>query len=163
MSRGAAVVMVAAVLVGLAVAAGIVLVGTQGDDAPALTGQAVRSPSDERAPEAEDPSSQGLDQAERVARAFLDGYLPLIYAQPGTEAEDVRHVTPRLLAQLRAQRVPPAQAALRPDLERVTVAHEGANGALAVAHVKDSTITYPLIFHLEDTPQGWLVTRIGGD
>lgn len=163
MNRRAAVVMVAAVLVGLAAAGAVVLVGTSGGDDSALTGQAVRGPGDDPGPEAEDPSSQGLDQAERVARAFLADYLPLIYAQPDVTAEDVGHVTPELRAELRAQRVPPGQAALRPRLQRVTVAREGTTGALAVAHVKDSALTYPLIFHLEETPQGWLVTRIGGD
>lgn len=165
MSRAAALVTAIAVLIGLAAAGGVILVADRSDDKQGRTPQAGRSPTDERAPEAETPGVDGLPAIDRATRRFLAGYLPLIYGQPGASPAQLRSASPRLIAQLQADpgRVPPGQAALRPTLERVAVVRDGPYKALATAQIRDSASpAYPLIFHLEDTQSGWLVTRLGG-
>lgn len=105
-----------------------------------------------------------LAAADRAIREFLTGYLPLIYAQPGASVEKLPNASPALLAGLRADpgRVPPGQAALTPELQGVSTIGDGPDRALAVARVKDSAgFLFPLTFRLEDTLDGWLVTRIG--
>jgi hypothetical protein len=119
----------------------------------------------EGAPELERHDPGELPAVERAARRFLSGYLPLIYAEPGATVDELHSASPRLVARLNAQpgRVPPAQAALTPRVERVTVLSEGRISALATAHIKDSSApAYPLVFHLQKHGGVWLVTRIGG-
>lgn len=164
MSRTALLIVGGAVLVGLALVGGVTLISLD-DDEPTSVPQAGRPATDERAPEAEDHSVGELPDVEAAARRFLAGYLPLIYGKPGASVDRLRSASPRLIARLKAEpgRVPPGQAALTPRLERVSVIADGTISALATAHVKDSSApAYPLVFHLQKTPEGWVVTRIGG-
>lgn len=161
MSRTAVIVVGLAAIVGLALAGGIALISSEdGTQKP----QAGRSPTSERAPEAEDHSVGELPAAETAARRFLAGYLPLIYGKRGATVDDLRSASPRLIAAIRAEggHVTPAQSQRTPRLQRVTVI-EDSTGVLATAQIKDSpSPAYPLVFHLQDTPEGWVVTRIGG-
>jgi len=160
MTRTVAIILVAGILVLAVVAGAIAIISTNGDDAPKS-----RHPStSERAPEAENHSVGELPAVERAARRFLSGYLPLIYGRRGATVDDLRSATPQLIEHLRNEggRVTPAQAALHPRLERVTVTLDSTTRALAVAQIKDSpSPAYPLTFQLADTPQGWVVTEIG--
>jgi hypothetical protein len=161
-SRTTLVIVVLAALVGIALAGGMVLISS--DDDGTQKPQAGRSPTSERAPEAEDHSVGELPAAETAARRFLAGYLPLIYGKRGATVDDLRSASPRLIAAIRAEggHVTPAQSQRTPRLQRVTVIEE-STGVLATAQIKDSpSPAYPLVFHLQDTPEGWVVTRIGG-
>ncbi len=163
MTRSRLVVLTVAA-VGVLLAGGGVLIAVQDDGTPG-TPAASRSPSGERAPEAEDHSAGDLPVVERAARRFLAGYLPLIYGKPGAAIDDLRSASPRLIAALRAEggHVTPAQAERTPRLQRVSVIKDGAIAALATAQIKDSpSPAYPLVFHLQQTAAGWVVTRIGG-
>lgn len=123
-----------------------------------------RSPSSERAPEAESTGDQDLPSVERSARAFLSGYLPLIYGRDGATPAQLRDASPSLVAELERDpgRVPPGQAALTPRVVRVAVVREGTGRALASVQIDDQSATaYVLNLRLEDTLSGWLVTRIG--
>ena len=161
MSRTAVIVVGLAAIVGLALAGGIALISSEdGTQKP----QAGRSPTSERAPEAEDHSVGELPAAETAARRFLAGYLPLIYGKRGATVDDLRSASPRLIAAIRAEggHVTPAQSQRTPRLQRVTVI-EDSTGVLATAQIKDSpSPAYPLVCPLQDTPEGWVVTRIGG-
>ena len=162
MTRTTVIVVTLAAIVGLALAGGVVLVNS--DDSP-QTPQDDRAPTDERAPEAEDHSVGDLPAVEAAARRFLAGYLPLVYGKPGASIDRLRSASPRLLARLRSEgaRVTPAQAERTPRLERVAVIEEGEISALATAQIKDSASpAYPLVLHLQDSADGWVVTRIGG-
>jgi hypothetical protein len=157
------IVTVLAAVVGLALAGGVVLVGR--DDSSTQAPQAGRSPTSERAPEAENHSAGDLPTAEAAARRFLGGYLPLVYGKPRATIDDLRNASPRLLRELRGEggHATPAQTQRTPHVQRVTVIKEGEIGALATAQIKDSpSPAYPLVFHLQDSPDGWVVTRIGG-
>lgn len=160
-------VIAAAVVIGLVAAVAVVVVGTRSTDEPDVRPAAQEQrwpPSSERAPEAEDPGDDGLGEVDRAARRFLAGYLPLIYAQPGASPEDLDSAAPALIAELAAQpgRVPPGQAALEPDLERLSVVRDGPGRALAVAQINDGPApSYSLSFYLQETDDAWLVTRIG--
>lgn len=165
MTRTALLIVGGALLVGLALVGGVTLIGSSANDEPEQAPQSGRAATDERAPEAEDHSAGELPDVEAAARRFLAGYLPLIYGKPGASVDRLRSASPRLIARLKADpgRVPPGQAALTPRLERVSVTADGTLSALATAHVKDSSApAYPLVFHLQKTPEGWVVTRIGG-
>jgi hypothetical protein len=160
MTRSTVVIVVLAAVVGLAVAGGVVLL-SQDDDTPAPR----RSSGDTGAPEAEDHSVGDLPAVETAARRFLARYVPLIYGKPGATIDELRSASPRLVAALRAEggHVTPAQAQRTPRLQRVTVIKKGTLGALATAQIKDSpSPAYPLVFHLNKTSDGWVVTRIGG-
>lgn len=162
MSRTTLVIVVLAAVVGIALAGGIVLISS--DDGGTQKPQAGRSPTSERAPEAEDHSVGELPAAETAARRFLAGYLPLVYGKRGATVDDLRSASPRLVSAIRAEggHVTPAQSQRTPRLQRVTVI-EDSTGVLATARIKDSpSPAYPLVFHLQDTPEGWVVTRIGG-
>lgn len=162
MNRTTIIVVALAAIVGLALAGGISLISS--DDGGTQKPQAARSPTSERAPEAEDHSVGELPAAEAAARRFLAGYLPLIYGKPGATVDELRSASPRLIAAIRAEggHVTPAQSQRTPRLQRVTVI-EDSTGVLATAQVKDSpSPAYPLVLHLQDTPDGWVVTRIGG-
>jgi len=153
------------VVVGVGLAGGLVLIGIQDDNTPERPPAPNRSATGERGPEAENHSAGDLPAVERAARRFLGGYLPLIYGKPGATITDLRGASARLLEQLRAEggHVTPAQAQRTPRLQRVSVIKQGVIGALATAQIKDSpSPAYPLVFHLQKTPQGWVVTRIGG-
>jgi len=160
MTRATLRLVIAAVVVGVALASGIVLVSGRGDD----TRQPERSLTGERGPEQEDHRVGELPAIDRATRRFLAGYLPLIYGQRGASVDTLQSVTPQLAARLKADpgRVPPGQAALRPQLQRLTVTLESPNRGLAVAQIKDSpSPAYPLTFQLAKTPEGWLVARLG--
>ena len=162
MTRTTVIVVALAAIVGLALAGGIALIST--DDDGTQKPQAQRSPTNERAPEAEDHSVGELPAAEAGARRFLAGYLPLIYGKPGATVDDLRSASPRLIAAIRGEggHVTPAQSQRTPRLQRVSVIAD-STGVLATAQIKDSpSPAYPLVFHLQDTPEGWVVTRIGG-
>ncbi len=123
-----------------------------------------RSPSSERAPEAESTEDQDLPSVERSARAFLSGYLPLIYGRDGATPAKLRDASQSLVAELERDRgrVPPGQAALTPRIMRVAVVRETTGRALASVQIDDRSATpYVLNLRLEDTLDGWLVTRIG--
>jgi hypothetical protein len=161
-NRTTIVVVALAAIVGLALAGGMSLLGS--DDDATQKPAAGRPATSERAPEAEDHSVRELSAAEAAARRFLAGYLPLIYGKSGASIDDIRGASPRLIAALRGERghVTPAQSQRTPRLQRVTVIKDSA-GALATAQIKDSpSPAYPLVLHLQDTPNGWVVTRIGG-
>jgi hypothetical protein len=163
MTRSAVLVLIAAVVA--AALAGAIVLSAVHDDGAARPSAASRLSTGERAPEAEDHSAGDLPAVERAARRFLAGYLPLIYGKPGASIDALRSTSPRLIAALRAEggHVTPAQAQRTPRLQRVTVVKSGAIGALATAQIKDSpSPAYPLIFHLQQTAEGWVVTRIGG-
>ena len=162
MSRTTLIVIALAALVGMALAGGISLISS--DDDATQKPQAGRSPTSERAPEAEDHSVGELPAAEAAARRFLAGYLPLIYGKRGAAVDDLRSASPRLIAAIRSEggHVTPAQSQRTPRLQRVTVIKDSA-GVLGTAQIKDSpSPAYPLVLHLQDTPDGWVVTRIGG-
>lgn len=164
MTRPTLVIVLAAAVVGVAIAAGMVLIGGRDDDAPEGTTAASRAV-DERAPEAEDHSVGDLPEVEAAARRFLAGYLPLSYGKPGASIDALRSASPRLIAALRDEsgHVTPAQTEKTPRLQRVTVINKGTVGALATAQIKDSpSPAYPLVFHLNKASEGWVVTRIGG-
>jgi hypothetical protein len=151
------------VVVVLALALGFALLRDQSE--PRRTSQGARAATGERAPEAESRSVGDLPAVEAAGRRFLDGYLPLIYGKPGSSIQKLPSASPRLIARLKAEggHVTPAQAERTPRLERVTVIKEGTIGALATAQIKDSpSPAYPLVFHLQKTADGWVVTRIGG-
>lgn len=159
-------VIAAAVVIGLVAAVAVVVLGTRSDDTRDARPAAQEGwpPSSERAPEAEDPGDDGLGEVDRTARRFLAGYLPLIYAKPGATPQGLDSAAPALIAELAAQpgRVPPGQAALEPELEGLSVVRDGPDRALAVARISDGPApAYSLSFYLEDTVDGWLVTRIG--
>lgn len=161
MSRTTLIVIALAAIVGIALAGGISLISN--DDDAAQKPQAGRSPTS-GAPEAEDHSVGELPAAEAAARRFLAGYLPLIYGKRGATADDLRSASPRLIAAIRSEggHVTPAQSQRTPRLQRVTVIKDSA-GVLGTAQIKDSpSPAYPLVLHLQDTPDGWVVTRIGG-
>lgn len=165
MTRTALLIVGGALLVGLALVGGVTLIASNDNGRPGQTPQGGRAATDERGPEAEDPSVGELPDVEAATRRFLAGYLPLIYGKPGASVDRLRSASPRLTARLKADpgRVPPGQAALTPRLERVSVIADGAVSALATAQIKDSSApAYPLVFHLQKTPEGWVVTRIGG-
>lgn len=162
MSRTTLIIVALAAVVGIVLAGGIALIST--NDGGTQKPQAGRSPTDERAPEAEDHSVGELPAAEAAARRFLAGYLPLIYGKRGATVDDLRSASPRLISAIRGEggRVTPAQSQRTPRLQRVTVI-EDSTGVLATAQIKDSpSPAYPLVLHLQDTPEGWVVTRIGG-
>lgn len=162
MSRTTLIVIALAALVGIALAGGVSLISN--DDDAARKPQAGRSPTSERAPEAEDHNVGELPAAEAAARRFLAGYLPLIYGKRGATVDDLRSASPRLIAAIRNEggHVTPAQSQRTPRLQRVTVIKDSA-GVLGTAQIKDSpSPAYPLVLHLQDTPDGWVVTRIGG-
>lgn len=168
MTRSALIVVLIAAGAGVALAGGLVVSAVQDDGAPRPSA-ASRMPAGERAAEAEDHSAGDLPAVQRAARRFLAGYLPLIYGKPGASIDALRSTSPQLIAALRAEggHVTPAQAQRTPRLQRVTVVHNGATGALATAQIKDSpspspSPAYPLVFHLAQTSAGWVVTRIGG-
>ena len=163
MTRTTVVIVALAAIVGIALAGGRALISR--DDEATQKPQAGRSPKSERAPEAEDHNVRDLPAVEAAARRFLAGYLPLIYGKRGATVDELRSASPQLIATLRAEggRVTPAQAQRAPQLQRVTVIKQGPMTALATAHIKDSpSPAYPLVFHLRETPDGWIVTRIGG-
>jgi len=152
-----------AAIVAIGLAGGLTLISSN-DPTPSQK-QSTRSPTDERAPEAENHSTQGLDVAEADARRFLTGYLALVYGKSGATIDKLRNVSPSLLGSLRSDsaRVTPAQAQRTPRLVRVAVIRQGAAEALATAQIKDSAgPAYPLILHMQDTTDGWIVTRLGG-
>ena len=156
----------AAVVIGLGLAGGLALIATK-NNGQSDRGMAAanRSSTEERRPEAESGSVGELPAVEHAARRFLAGYLPLIYGQRGASIDGLASASPRLIARLKAEggHVTPAQAERTPRLQRVAVIEEGTIGALATAHIKDSpSPVYPLVFHLQKTPEGWVVTRIGG-
>jgi hypothetical protein len=127
--------------------------------------KSARTATGERAPEPEDHRADDLPTIEATTRRFLNGYLPLIYGKRGASIDGLASASPRLIARLKAEggHVTPAQAERTPRLQRVAVIKEGTIGALATAHIKDSpSPAYPLVFHLQKTPEGWVVTRIGG-
>lgn len=165
MNRGRLTVTVMAAVVGLAVAAAIVVIATAGDDKPDRV-RAQQTFTGERAPEPETQGAGELRAVQAAARRFLDGYLPLIYGQR-SDPRELRAASAQLIGQLVADpgRVPPAQAELDPDLQQVTVISDGPLRALATAQIKDSPSSpaYPLTFQLEKSDRGWLVTRIGAD
>lgn len=168
MKRGELAVLAISVVVGLAAAIGVVLIGTGGDDGNATPRPAADQrrfpPTSERGPEAENHSLQDLPAVDRAARSFLATYLPLIYGKNDATADKLRRAAPRLIAQLKADpgRVPPAQLVKTPRIVRLAVIRKGANRALATAQIKDSPESpYALIFTLEDTLKGWVVIRIG--
>ncbi|MEJ7894190.1 MAG: hypothetical protein WKF94_16295 [Solirubrobacteraceae bacterium] len=165
MTRTTILMLIAAAIVGTAIASGFVLTGSSEDNSTQKP-QAGRSPSDERAPEAEDHSGAvELRTVERAARGFLASYLPLVYGKEGASADALRNAAPRLIARLKSEgaRVTPAQSQTTPRLTRVTAIGDGPMRALVTAQITESrTFSYPLTFHLEDTSTGWVVTRIGG-
>jgi hypothetical protein len=163
MTRTAALILAAALLVGFALAGGLVLLGA--DDEPTQAPQAKRPATSERAPEAESSEVGELPAIEAAARRFLSGYLRVTYGKPGATIDAIEAAAPRLLASLKssAARVTPAQAQRTPHVERVTVIGTGAISALATAQIKDSpSPAYPLSFHLQKAAGSWVVTRIGG-
>jgi hypothetical protein len=162
-SRTTVVVVVLAALVGLALAGGVVLISNTNDSSQAP--QAGRSLTSERAPEAENHSVGDLPAVEAAARGFLASYLPVVYGKPGATINDLHSASPRLVEELRNEggHATPAQTQRTPHVQRVTAIREGQIGALATAQIKDSpSPAYPLVFHLQDSPDGWVVTRIGG-
>ena len=164
MNRTTLLIVCAAIGVGLALAGGVTLIRS-GDSQTTRAPQGGRSPSSERAPEAESHDAGDLPAAERAARRFLSGYLRLVYGKPGGTVDAIADASPRLLNDLRrsAGRVTPAQSQKSPRVERVTVINEGAISALATAQIKDSSDpAYPLSFHLQKSTGRWLTTRIGG-
>jgi hypothetical protein len=163
MTRRAIVIAVGALLIGTAIAGGLTLIGDQSE--PTRTPQDNRAAADERAPEAEDHGVGDLPEVEDAARRFLASYLPLIYGKPGATVDELRSASPRLIAALRAEggHATPAQAERTPRLQRVTVIKKGTFNALATAQIRDSpSPAYPLVFHLNNASDGWVVTRIGG-
>lgn len=162
MSRTTVFLIGGAILVGFALAGGLTLIGV--NSSSTQKPQAGRSPSSERAPEAENHSAGDLPAAEAGARSFLSGYLRVVYGKPGGRIAAIKNASPRLLASLNAEgaRVTPAQAQRTPHVMRVAVITD-STGVLATAQIRDSTDPpYPLILHLQKTVDGWLVTRIGG-
>jgi hypothetical protein len=162
-SRTTVLVVVLAALVGLSLAGGVVLISN--NDNSSESAPAGRSPASERAPEAENHSVGELPAVETAARGFLASYLPVVYGKPGATLNDLRNASPRLIRELRSEggHATPAQTQRTPHVQRVTVIKEGQIGALATAQIKDSpSPAYPLVFHLQDSPDGWVVTRIGG-
>jgi hypothetical protein len=162
MTRATLGITVGAVVV-VVLALGFALMSNQSE--PRRTSQGRSAATGERAPEAESRSVGDLPAVEAAARRFLGGYLRLIYGKPGSSIEALSNASPRLIARLKAEggHVTPAQAERAPRLERVTVIKEGTIGALATAQIKDSpSPAYPLVFHLQKTADGWVVTRIGG-
>lgn len=156
------VVIAIACILGLGAAVAVAIVGMGIGDTPTRTPQDGRTGG---APELESTDTQDLPNVERSARRFLAGYLAVVYGKPGASVDRIRSASPTLLTRLRTAgaRVTPAQAERTPVVERVTVIREGTQGALATAHIKDSpSPAYPLSFHLQNTTDGWLVTRIGG-
>lgn len=162
MTRTTVIVVGLAILVGVALAGGLTLIRSNDSATPGATSK--RSLTDERAPEAENHSAGDLPAAEASTRRFLAGYLPVVYGKPAGSLDKLRSASPRLIAALKAEgaRVTPAQAQRTPHIQRVAVIHDGTVGALATAQIKDSPApAYPLVLHLETTPKGWVVTRIG--
>ena len=163
MTRTSALIVAAALVVGVALAGGFVLIGA--DDDGERAAQSTHPPTSERAPEAESADVGELPAVEAAARRFLSGYLRVTYGKPGATIDDIEAAAPRLLKSLKnsAARVTPAQAQRTPRVQRVTVIADGTITALATAQIKDSpSPAYPLSFHLQKTAQGWVVTRIGG-
>ena len=160
MTRTSAAILAAAIVVGFALAGGLVLLG--GDDDETQPRQSGRPATSERAPEAESSDVGELPAVEAAARRFLAGYLRVTYGKPGATIDAA---APRLLKSLESSgaRVTPAQAQRTPRIERVAVIAKGTVTAFATAQIKDSASPpYPLSFHLQKTASGWLVTRIGG-
>ena len=163
MTRSTLAITVAAGVVVGALALGLVLLRDHSE--PKRTSQGARATTSERARQVENHSAGDLPAVEAAARHFLGGYLPLIYGKPGSSIEALASASPRLITRLKAEggHVTPAQAERTPRLQRVTVIKQGTTGALATAQIKDSpSPAYPLVFHLQKTPDGWVVTRIGG-
>ena len=163
MTRTSAAILAAAIVVGFALAGGLVLLG--GDDDETQPRQSGRPATSERAPEAESSDVGELPAVEAAARRFLSGYLRVTYGKPGATIDGIDAAAPRLLKSLESSgaRVTPAQAQRTPRIERVAVIAKGTVTAFATAQIKDSaSAPYPLSFHLQKTASGWLVTRIGG-
>src|SRR4051812_20248912 len=164
MTRARLSVTIAAIIVAV-VAMGVAAALLSDRREPSHGSQARRPAINERAREAEDHNVGDLTAVEAAARRFLGGYLPLIYGKPGAAIDELPSASPRLITRLEAEggHVTPAQAERAPRLQQVAVIRDGAIGALATAQIKDSpSPAYPLVFHLQKTPEGWVVTRIGG-
>lgn len=159
MTRTTILILIAAAIVGTAIASGFVLINT-GDE------KSEASRTGPGAPELEDHTEAiELRKVESAARQFLAGYLPLIYGKPGASPDKLRNAAPQLIVRLKDEdaRVTPAQAQITPRLTRVSVVGDGPMRALATAEITETrTFSYPLTFHLQDTQTGWIVTRIGG-
>lgn len=166
MSRGGIVVTVVAVIVGLAAAVGVILIGTADEGAESSGPAPTRPLERERgALEGENPSIGDLPRVEQAARRFLSGYLPLAYGKPGARAEDLRAASPELLAALRADpgRVTPAQQTQTPRVVSVAAYYPGSSRAMASAAAQIRTgpeNTYALTMRLEKTSRGWQVLRL---
>lgn len=163
MTRTSAAIVAAAIVVGFALAGGLVLLGA--DDEQTQSRQSNRPATSERAPEAESSHVGELPAVEAAARRFLSGYLRVTYGKPGATIDGIESAAPRLLKSLESSgaRVTPAQAQRTPHIQRVAVIAKGTVTALATAQIKDtSSPPYPLSFHLQKTASGWVVTRIGG-
>lgn len=166
MQRKGVLVMGVAVIVGLAAAIGVVVVGTdESADRTAVTAPATASTPLQRergAREREDPRPTGLADVERAARRFLDGYLALTYGEAGADPSDLRNATPELVAELTRDRgrVTPAQAEQAPELKSVAVYYDGPRRASAVAQIADAATTFAFTFRLEESAEGWVVTGL---
>lgn len=155
----------AVVLVLVALTAAVVMAVVAGGGDPADRGARGQRSSAADA-EAEDHGDHGLRDAERAARGFLAGYLPLSYGKAGASAASVPNAAPRLIARLQADpgRVSPAQASQTPVVDVVSVIATGPAQALATAQIaqRPSRFRYALIFRLQLDPRaGWIVTRLG--
>lgn len=153
-------------LVLIVLGAGAVLLVRSGGDRDRTTPSGLAG--ERTTPELEDHSTQGLDVAERAARGFLAGYLPLVYGQPAASVGALRNAAPRLVAQLRADpgRVTPAQAEQTPSVAVVSVVYVGPSRVVATAQIleRPSGFRYPFVFRMSrDAVLGWIVTRLGAN
>lgn len=108
-----------------------------------------------------------LHAAERSARSFLGGYLPLIYGRPHARVDELGHAEPTLVHSLARNpgRVPPTQARLTPRIVSVASVLQAAGAAQVTATIKDQdTPPFPIVMYVDRQADGrWLVARLGDD
>lgn len=164
MRRGKVVVTVAAVIVGICAAAGVILIGTAvSDDAPDDPRPALR-PGEHGASELRSPDIGDLPAAETATRAFMRDYLKLI-SGGGVQPETVANVSRELVAQLQreAARLPPTQEGrqLRIASVAVTFAESRQAATASVQVASPGRPTFVMTLRLEHAPGGgWQVVRL---
>jgi hypothetical protein len=102
--------------------------------------------------------------AKAAARHFLAGYLAFSYGRGRVSA--IEAADPRLIGALERERprVPPAARERAAKVTSLQLLAQGRGTVQATATVSDgSGVQYPLVAYLDETANGWVVTRLGDD
>jgi hypothetical protein len=105
-------------------------------------------------------------QARSVAQTFLQGYLPWLYQQQGSNVLEIHGASPGLMHQLQTERTrpAPAQSDLHPHVRNLSVTQQTPDTALAVAYIDDESGARDML-RITVVRQGadWVVTSLNDD